>query len=174
MSDCQGVYRSCTLKMKEQHGHSLMSACPSHPQSSGHNERTGRLTMSQLTNAKMQDRLSWYGSSVYLPVWRRSLYSTQRLPVMGLAAKTRWISQGIRHGNMVEGQKLRGRETVLVSQAERCHANANDNQVGSGCQHKDGEPCALKGASTVRGGGHAMPTGPTVPTLLRDVKASGK
>jgi len=32
---------------------------------------------------------------------------------------------------------------------------------------KDGEPCALKGASTVRGGGHAMPTGLTVPTLLR-------
>ena len=31
---------------------------------------------------------------------------------------------------------------------------------------KDGEPCALKGASTVRGGGHAMPTGLTVPTLL--------
>jgi hypothetical protein len=30
---------------------------------------------------------------------------------------------------------------------------------------KDGEPCALKGARTVRGGGHAMPTGLTVPTL---------
>src|SRR5262245_14055272 len=28
-----------------------------------------------------------------------------------------------------------------------------------------GEPCALRGASTVRGGGHAIPTGSTVPTL---------
>jgi hypothetical protein len=81
--------------------------------------------MSQLTNAKMQDRLSWYGSLVYLPVWRRSLYSTQRLPVMGLAARILWISQGIRRGNTVESQPLRGRETVLVSQAERCHANAD-------------------------------------------------
>jgi hypothetical protein len=33
---------------------------------------------------------------------------------------------------------------------------------------KDGEPYALKGARTVRGGGHAMPCGPTVPTLLKD------
>ena len=33
---------------------------------------------------------------------------------------------------------------------------------------KDGEPYALKGASTVREGGHAMPIGPTVPTSLKD------
>ena len=32
----------------------------------------------------------------------------------------------------------------------------------------DGEPYALKGASTVREGGHAMPIGPTVPTSLKD------
>jgi len=57
---------------------------------------------------------------------------------------------------MGESQTLRGRETVLVSQTERCHANADNNQIGSG-KHKDGEPCALKGASTVRGGGHAIP-----------------
>src|SRR5712691_1215633 len=79
----------------------------------------------------MQDRLSWYGSSVSLPVWRRSLYSTQRLPVMGLAASARWISQGIRRGNMVESQTLRGRETVLVSQTERCDANDDNIEVGS-------------------------------------------
>jgi hypothetical protein len=35
-------------------------------------------------------------------------------------------------------------------------------------RYKDGEPYAPKGASTVRGGGHAMPFGPTVPTLLKD------
>ena len=34
--------------------------------------------------------------------------------------------------------------------------------------YKDGEPYAPKGASTVWGGGHAMPFGPTVPTLLKD------
>jgi hypothetical protein len=33
---------------------------------------------------------------------------------------------------------------------------------------KDGEPYALKGASTVWGGGHAIPSGSTVPTLLKD------
>ena len=33
---------------------------------------------------------------------------------------------------------------------------------------KDGDPYALKGASTVREGGHAMPIGPTVPTSLKD------
>src|SRR5207249_2091472 len=86
----------------------LMSACPSHPQSSGFTERTGRLTMSQLTNAKMQDCLSWWNDLVHPPVWQRSLNSTQRLPVMGLAARTIWISQGIRRGNTVESQTLRG------------------------------------------------------------------
>jgi hypothetical protein len=35
-------------------------------------------------------------------------------------------------------------------------------------QNKDGEPYTPKGVSTVRGGGHAMPSGLTVPTLLTD------
>ncbi len=43
--------------------------------------------MTQLTHVEMQDRLSWCDGLVHPPVWRRSLHSTQRLPVMGLAAK---------------------------------------------------------------------------------------
>jgi hypothetical protein len=92
--------------------HNTMSAIPSHLKSSRFNERTGRLTMSQLNHVEMQDRLSWCVCSVSTPVWRRSLYSTQRLPVMGLAARTLWISQSIRRGNTFESQTLRGRETV--------------------------------------------------------------
>ena len=61
-------------------------ALPGHPQSSGLNERTGHLTMTQLNSTEMQDRLSWWNASVHPPVWRRSPNSTQRLPVMGLAA----------------------------------------------------------------------------------------
>jgi hypothetical protein len=84
-----------------------------HPQSSGLNERTGHLNMTQLNHTEPQDRLSWCDGSVHPPVWRRSLHCTQRLPVTGLAASARWISRGIRRGNTTESQKLRGRETVL-------------------------------------------------------------
>ena len=54
------------------------------------------------------------------PVRRRNSHSTQRLPVMGLAARAIWINQGIRHGNVVESQQLRGRETVLEAQYINC------------------------------------------------------
>jgi hypothetical protein len=91
----------------------LVPAPLGHPQSSGLNERTGNLNMTQLNHTEMRDRLSWWSASVHPPVWRRSLHSTQRLPVMGLAAGTRRISRGIRRGNTTESQKLRGRETVL-------------------------------------------------------------
>ena len=88
-------------------------ALPGHPQSSGLNERTGHLTMTQLNSTEMQDRLSWWNASVHPPVWRRSPNSTQRLPVMGLAASKSWISQGISCGNPDESPILRERETVL-------------------------------------------------------------
>ena len=68
--------------------------------------------MTQLTHVEMQDRLSWCSGLVHSPVWRQSLRSTQRLPVMGLAARATWISHGISHGNMVESGTLRGRGTV--------------------------------------------------------------
>lgn len=68
--------------------------------------------MTQLTHVEMQDRLSWCSGSVHSPVWRQSLHSTQRLPVMGLAASFGWISQRISRGNMDESGTLRGRETV--------------------------------------------------------------
>ena len=77
------------------------------------NERTGHPTMTQLTHVEMQDCLSRYSASVQIPVWQRSLRSTQRLPVMGLAVSLRWISQGISCGNTNESPMLRGRETVL-------------------------------------------------------------
>ena len=94
---------------------------------------------------------------------------------MGVAARTFWISQRISRGNTVESRTLRGRETVLVSQTEReVMRMLTVNQVGIGCQHKDGEPYARKRACTVREGGHAMPTGPTVPTSLRDVEEGGE
>ena len=47
-------------------------AIPGQPQYSGYNERTGNLTMTQLTHAEMQDRLSWSADAVQRPVWRRS------------------------------------------------------------------------------------------------------
>src|SRR5215471_9119934 len=47
-------------------------AIPGQPQSSGRNERTGSLTMTQLTHVEVQDRLSWSADSVQRPVWRRS------------------------------------------------------------------------------------------------------
>ena len=101
------------------------SAIPSHPQSRGFNEQTGRLTMSQLTHAEMRDRLSWWTCAVTSPVWRRSLRCTQRLPVMGLAASESWISHHISRGNMCESGTLRGRETVLGFDARKVgHANA--------------------------------------------------
>jgi len=42
------------------------------------------------------------------------------------------------------------------------------NEVRRWNTFKDGEPDARKGASTVWGGGHAIPSGSTVPTLLKD------
>ena len=54
------------------------------------------------------------------------------------------------------------------------HANA-DLQPSKPLEHyKDGEPYTPKGVSTVRGGGPAMPSGLTVPTLHRDGKDSGE
>jgi len=77
--------------------------------------------------------LSWWLDLVQPPVWRQSLRSTQRLPVMGLAVRATWISHGISHGNMDESLKLRGRETVLVSQTEReVMRMLTMNQVGIG------------------------------------------
>jgi hypothetical protein len=47
------------------------------------------------------------------------------------------------------------------------HANAaRVKSTASRTFFKDGEPYTLKGVSTVRRGGHAIPTGSTVPTLL--------
>ena len=77
---------------------------------------------------------------------------------MGLAARGIWISQRISHGNMVESEKLRGRETVLGFHAERYVMRMLTNyQVRHWSRTTDGEPYALKGARTVRGGGHAIP-----------------
>jgi len=39
---------------------------------------------------------------------------------MGLAARAIWINQGIRRGNVIESQKLRGRETVLEDLTINC------------------------------------------------------
>jgi hypothetical protein len=129
-------------------------APPGHPQSSGLNERTGHLTMTQLNSTEMRDRLRWWGGLVHSPVWRRSLRSTQRLPVMGLAASASWISQRISCGNMVESETLRGRETVLGFDARKVgQANAARlKKYSLSNMAKDGEPYALKGARTVRGG----------------------
>ena len=69
--------------------------------------------MAPLTHAEMQDCLSWRFACVRTPVWQRSLHSTPRLLVMGLAASKSWISQGISCGNTDESPILRGRETVL-------------------------------------------------------------
>jgi hypothetical protein len=84
-----------------------------HLQSSRLKERTGYPTMTQLNHVEMQDCLSWWRGSVLSPVWQRSFHSTQCLPVMGLAARAIWISQGISSGNTDENQTLRGRETIL-------------------------------------------------------------
>jgi len=99
--------------MIEQKYGSLISAFPSHPQSSGQNGRTGHLTTTYLSHAETQDCLSRIGCSVNQPVWQRSLHSTQRLPVMGLAARGAWTSQGISRSNTCESQTLGGRETAL-------------------------------------------------------------
>jgi len=86
-----------------------------------------------------------------------------------------WISQGIRRGNTVESQTLRGRETVLVSQTKReVMRMLTENQVGIGCKHKDGEPYTLKGVSTVRRGGHAIPERVNGPYSTRNAKGSGE
>ena len=74
--------------------------------------------MTQLNHVETQDRLSWWTCLVIPPVWRRSLHSTQRLSVMGLAARTLWISQRISSGNTGENWKLRGRETVSGIEVE--------------------------------------------------------
>jgi hypothetical protein len=64
-----------------------------------------------------------------------------------------WISQRISSGNTDESAKLRGRETVLGFDAgkEDLRMRSVDKYSLSN-KTKDGEPCALKGASTVRGG----------------------
>src|SRR5712691_5241854 len=88
---------------------------------------------------------------------------------MGGAARAIWISHGIRRGNTCESRTLRGRETVLGFHAEKkVMRMLTVNEVRLWNTIKDGEPYALKGASTVREGGHAMPIGPTVPTSLKD------
>jgi hypothetical protein len=76
--------------------------------------------MAPLTHAERQDCLSWWYGSVQPPVWQRSLHSTQRLPVMGLAASKSWISQGISCGNTDESPILRGRGTVLEALDINC------------------------------------------------------
>ena len=63
------------------------SALPSHPPSRGRNERTGHRRTTERNHAAMQDRLRGWNSAVFSPVWRRSPHRTQRLPVMGCAAK---------------------------------------------------------------------------------------
>jgi hypothetical protein len=84
---------------------------------------------------------------------------------MGLAASESGISQRISHGNMCESGTLRGRETVLGRDAGKVgHANAARLKSTASRCAKDGEPYALKGACTVREGGHAIPFGSTVPT----------
>jgi len=110
----------CPEKMMEAKYDSIIPAFPSRPQSSGIKGRTGHLRMTQLNHVEMQDCLSRYAEAVQLPVWQRSLHSTQRLPVMGLAARVSWISQGTRHGNALENQTLRGRETVLEALVINC------------------------------------------------------
>ena len=49
-----------------------------------------------------------------------------------------------------------------------------ENQVGIGCKHKDGEPYTLKGVSTVRRGGHAIPERVNGPYSTRNAKGSGE
>jgi hypothetical protein len=124
--------------------------------------------MAQLTHAERQDYLSWCFASMRPPVGQRSLHSTQRLPVMGLAASIHWISQRISSGNTDESESRRGRETVLGFHAGKVgHANAARlKSTASRTCSKDGEPYTLQGVRTVRRGGHAIPTGSTVPTLL--------
>ena len=126
--------------------------------------------MTQLNHAEMQDCLRWWYGSVQSPVWQRSLHSTQRLPVMGLAARVFWISQRISSGNTDESESLRGRETVLGFHAGKVgHANAARlKSTASRTCSKDGEPYTLKGVRTVRRGGHAIPSGSTVPTQLTE------
>jgi hypothetical protein len=110
--------------------------------------------MVQLTHAERQDCLSWWYGSVQPPVWQRSLHSTQRLPVMGLAASIHWISQRISRGNTDESESLRGRETVLGFHAGKGgHANAARlKSTASRTCSKDGEPYTLQGVRPVRRG----------------------
>src|SRR5262245_46532860 len=93
---------------------------------------------------------------------------------MGLAASIHWISPRISSGNTDESESLRGRETVLGFHAGKVgHANAARlKSTASRTFSKDGEPYTLQGVRTVRRGGHAIPTGSTVPTLL-NVKLVG-
>src|SRR5262249_13728698 len=88
---------------------------------------------------------------------------------MGLAARVIWISHRISSGNTDESVTLRGRETVLGFHAEKeVMRMLTAEKVRLWNITKDGEPCARKRASTVRGGGHAIPSGSTVPTLRQD------
>jgi hypothetical protein len=59
---------------------------------------------------------------------------------------------------MNESEKLRGRGTVLGFDAGNEDLRMRSVEKYSlSNKTKDREPCALKGASTVRGGGHAIP-----------------
>jgi hypothetical protein len=58
------------------------------PSPRGINGRKGHLSTAKLNHVEMQDCLSWCTDLVQSPVWQRSPNSTQRLPVMGLAAKS--------------------------------------------------------------------------------------
>jgi hypothetical protein len=70
---------------------------------------------------------------------------------------------------MFKSQTLRERETVLGFYAEKLVMQMlTDNKVRLWNITKDGEPCALKGASTVRGGGHAIPAKVTGPYSTRE------
>ena len=74
----------------------------------------------------MQDYLSRYTIKFnYLYGNGSLLHNTQRLPVMGLAARIIWINQGIRRGKMLESQQLRERETVLEALDINCKGHAN-------------------------------------------------
>src|SRR5712671_4398987 len=144
VSECRGLTTLTSYKkMTDLPQESIIPAFPSHLQSRRIIERMGHLNTTKLNHVETQDCLSWYPGLVQIPVWQRSLNTTQRLPVMGLATREStmrqkplinvdvtprrkplntkrkrvhiplWISQDIRRGNTVESQKLRESGTVL-------------------------------------------------------------
>src|SRR5882672_6652766 len=64
-----GMWESRVGWILDQTMRSRIPAHPSHPQSSGGNERTGHRRTTGLTHAATQDRLSWCGCAVSPPVW---------------------------------------------------------------------------------------------------------